>query len=240
MANKQVPDKRSDSDRLAIALACLATITAIILFIVEKTRTTIIILLLSMALLAIQPIWHFLPSKRLRTRIFVFVAFVAGTLFFGYLVWPKTAGKHALAVAAIGINGTITVGGRPTLVVNEVNTTGDTIKARQANGVFIIATPKDYQTRTEKEDLMWQQLENSYRDSGLDQDIPAREEGLTNLQITPPPLNDREARSLQDRTSTIYYLGVTRNRETQEDLVKVCVFIDPSLQRFDCAKNNLP
>jgi hypothetical protein len=66
---------KSDSDRLAIALTCLAGIMAIVLFLVEKTPATVIGLLLGMAALSVYPVWHFV-----RGRVARFVVLVCGVL----------------------------------------------------------------------------------------------------------------------------------------------------------------
>ncbi len=82
----------SISDKLAIALACLAGIMAIILFLVEKTPTTIVSLLILMLALSIYPILHFV--KRVGVRIAVFSLFAIGTLRLGWYVWPH---EHSIS-----------------------------------------------------------------------------------------------------------------------------------------------
>lgn len=80
--------KYNASDRLAIALACLAGVMAIILFLVEKTPLTAILLLSLMLVLAIHPILHF--AKRIGVRIVSFSLFVMGTLLLGWYVMPRS------------------------------------------------------------------------------------------------------------------------------------------------------
>jgi hypothetical protein len=74
------------SDKLGIALACMAGVMAIILFLVEKTPLTIVCLLLLMASLLVFPILHF--AKRIPWRIGIFIVCGFCTLSFGWLVWP--------------------------------------------------------------------------------------------------------------------------------------------------------
>jgi hypothetical protein len=77
----------SESDKLAIVLACLAGIMAIVLFLVEKTPAVIVFSLLAIVLLAIYPILHFVGAFYL--RIVAAVLIVGGTVVFGIYVWPK-------------------------------------------------------------------------------------------------------------------------------------------------------
>lgn len=83
------------SDKLAIALACLAGVLAIILFLIEKTPATVLFLLLSMFALCVYPILHF--AKRVVWRGLAFVGFGIGTLLFGWYVWPL---NHPIASSA--------------------------------------------------------------------------------------------------------------------------------------------
>src|SRR5690242_15520326 len=82
------------SDKLAIALACLAGVMAIVLFLAEKTRLTVIFLLLFMLALAVYPILHF--AKRIGVRMAAFGLFVTGTLLFGWYVWPR---NHSISAS---------------------------------------------------------------------------------------------------------------------------------------------
>jgi hypothetical protein len=74
------------SDRLAIVLACLTGIMAIILFLIEKTPLTVIVLLLLMVGLSIYPILHF--AKNSLIRGFLILGVVIATALFGWGVWP--------------------------------------------------------------------------------------------------------------------------------------------------------
>jgi hypothetical protein len=85
------------SDRLAIALTCLAGIMAIILFFVEKTRWSIFMLLTLMVLLAIYPVLHFIKRRGLQATTLILV--LVGTLLFGYNLWPKTVTAIAASPA---------------------------------------------------------------------------------------------------------------------------------------------
>jgi hypothetical protein len=88
MAEEQM-GRYNTSDKLAIALACLAGVMAIILFLVEKTPGTVLGLLAAMFLLLIYPILHFAKSGVVRIGLLLFA--VVGTIYFGWLVWPS---KH--------------------------------------------------------------------------------------------------------------------------------------------------
>jgi len=86
-SNTSKVNKYTLSDPQAIALACLAGILEIILFFVEKTRWSIVLLLSATVVLAIFPILHFLRKKWM--RIVVFGLFVIATIIFGYNRWPR-------------------------------------------------------------------------------------------------------------------------------------------------------
>ena len=86
-ADKPV-DGYNNSDKLAIALACLAGVMAIVLFLVEKTPFTVVGLLLLMVTLSVYPILHFVRRTNFRTAILACVTI--GTLVFGWYVWPKS------------------------------------------------------------------------------------------------------------------------------------------------------
>ena len=80
-------DKYTPGDRLAIALACLAGIMAIILFLVNKTPLVVIWLLAAMMAFAVYPAIHFFKSPK--SRIFALVTFAAFVVLFGVAEWPK-------------------------------------------------------------------------------------------------------------------------------------------------------
>lgn len=81
-------DGYSTSDRLAIALACLAGVMAIILFLVEKTPFTVVGLLVLMVALFAYPVLHFVP--RINFRVALLACMLIGTIAFGWYVWPKS------------------------------------------------------------------------------------------------------------------------------------------------------
>jgi hypothetical protein len=89
-----VVGKYSDSDKLAIVLACLAGVMAIVLFLVEKTPLTVISLLGLMVVLSVYPILHFAQSKIVRACLIVSV--VALTFLFGWGVWPNSHADAAV------------------------------------------------------------------------------------------------------------------------------------------------
>jgi hypothetical protein len=75
------------SDRLAIALACLAGVMALILFWIDKTPLAAGISIAAMAALLVYPVLHFLSSKRMRVSAFVVLAVLLAI--FGWMIWPK-------------------------------------------------------------------------------------------------------------------------------------------------------
>jgi hypothetical protein len=87
MSEEISTERYSGSDKLAIALACLAGAMAIVLFLIEKTPATISVLLGLMVLLLIYPLLHFFNGKIGRFVMFVVVLLVAVAL--GWGVWPK-------------------------------------------------------------------------------------------------------------------------------------------------------
>ena len=78
----------SNSDRLAIALACLAGAMAIALFLTDKTPTSVLVLLGFMLALLVFPVIRFCRGTRARVALLVVV--LIGTLLFGWGVWPKS------------------------------------------------------------------------------------------------------------------------------------------------------
>jgi hypothetical protein len=89
MADEEIKptSQYTNSDKLGIALACLAGIMAIILFLVEKTPYTVVGLLALMIALSIYPIWHFASTRK--TRIIFGVLAVIFAVVFGRIEWPK-------------------------------------------------------------------------------------------------------------------------------------------------------
>lgn len=79
--------KMPNGDALAIVLFCLASIMAIILSFEEKTPWTIALLLSMMFSFAIYPTLHFFRTSWV--RFLVLIIFGAGTVGFGYKLWPK-------------------------------------------------------------------------------------------------------------------------------------------------------
>jgi hypothetical protein len=76
------------SDKLAVALFCLATAMALILFLAEKTPIAVGIMLLCIAGFLVYPVIHFAHSRRLRIpSLMLMLVLVAG---FGWSQWPKS------------------------------------------------------------------------------------------------------------------------------------------------------
>lgn len=74
------------SEKLGIALACVAGALAIFLFLVDKTPAVILAMLVQMALLCVYPIVHFLRPIRLRAVSLALV--LLSTAILGWKVWP--------------------------------------------------------------------------------------------------------------------------------------------------------
>ena len=77
----------SNSDRLGIALFLVGIAFAIVLFLAEKTPTTVLVLLASVVGALVYPVLHFCRTPRRRIVIFVILAIVVFA--FGRGVWPK-------------------------------------------------------------------------------------------------------------------------------------------------------
>jgi hypothetical protein len=93
----------SSSDKLGIALACLSSAMAIILFLVEKTPFAVVSLLIVMAALSVYPILHF--AKRRGVRVVFLVCIALGTVLFGFAVWPKNKNTVRAADTASATQG---------------------------------------------------------------------------------------------------------------------------------------
>jgi len=94
--------KYSLSDKLAIALACLAGIMTLIVFLIEKTPLTVALSLGSMIALGIYPILHFIRKSLF--RVIWMVCMMAGTLAFGWYVWPKEKKLTTTAESSVTTN----------------------------------------------------------------------------------------------------------------------------------------
>jgi hypothetical protein len=84
---KSAMEDLAPSDKLAIALACLAGVMAIILFLIEKTPGWVVFLLLSMVALVVYPVLHF--AKGIRARLSLLSLVAVATLAFGWSIWPR-------------------------------------------------------------------------------------------------------------------------------------------------------
>jgi hypothetical protein len=136
----------------------------------------------------------------------------------------------------------IGVGRRPSLVVNQLNRTGKVLRIREASMVVTVSTPNNVESRNYLENTMWNVLEESYKTNGFNQDIPGRGQGLTNLRIqsSDPPLSEEAMRRIADGSVTLYFIGVTRDRETDADLVSVCAYRGTDGEVRFCGKHNNP
>jgi hypothetical protein len=86
----------SQSDKLAITLACLGVAAGIVLFLVEKTPIVVGVLLFCMCALLVYPLIHFLNSRWSRV-VGMFVMVISVSLF-GWTVFPREK-KVALVVS---------------------------------------------------------------------------------------------------------------------------------------------
>jgi hypothetical protein len=82
----------NNSDRLGIALCLVGVVGATVLFLIEKTSTTVPLLLALMVAALVYPVLHFCRTPR--SRIVIFVILAIGVFAFGRFVWPN---KSALA-----------------------------------------------------------------------------------------------------------------------------------------------
>jgi hypothetical protein len=83
--------RTSDSDRLGIALFCLAIVAALVLFLIDKSSLSISLTLAAILGFLIYPILHFF-KKRLPRVAILLVALIGGA-FFGYKIWPRIPAK---------------------------------------------------------------------------------------------------------------------------------------------------
>jgi hypothetical protein len=79
--------KYSYSDKLAIWLACAASILAILLFLIEKTPVSVVVLLVLILALTVYPILCFAKSPT--ARAICLIGTLLGTIALGRVVWPK-------------------------------------------------------------------------------------------------------------------------------------------------------
>jgi len=75
------------SDRLAIALACLAAVMALALLWMDKTPIWAGVTVACMCVLIVYPVIHFVPSCRLRIPTLLVVWLLIGL--FGWKIWPR-------------------------------------------------------------------------------------------------------------------------------------------------------
>lgn len=87
MDEQQPGNKWNWSDKLAIALTCLTSVTALVLFWLEKTPLTAGLSLWAMAVLMVYPVLHFV--RQVTARIIVFCAIAALLAVFGWRIWPS-------------------------------------------------------------------------------------------------------------------------------------------------------
>jgi hypothetical protein len=89
----------STSDQLAVALFCLASVVAIVVFWIEKTPLWAGVSIVVLALLLIYPILHFASS--LTARILICALAICGLGLFGRVIWPRTAVVSATAMPTV-------------------------------------------------------------------------------------------------------------------------------------------
>jgi hypothetical protein len=121
----------SPSDRLAIALACLAGVMAIVLFLVEKTPFWVVTLLVLMLALSVYPILHFVRLRPL--RVICLIAAFAVSVGIGWTVWPKV--KTSATTAEVPPKNTVkeTIGATDEVdvVVHHPTETGVAVKVER-------------------------------------------------------------------------------------------------------------
>jgi hypothetical protein len=87
MAQRKRKKKWTWSDRLAIALACLAGILALILLWMEKTPIWAGVTIALMGALVVYPVIHFAPSWKARVPALIVAWGLIGV--FGWRIWPQ-------------------------------------------------------------------------------------------------------------------------------------------------------
>jgi hypothetical protein len=102
MASEEIPqtEKYSQSDKLAVALACLAGFMAVVLFLIEKTPLMVAGSLMLMVALCIYPILHFARSIGVRIALMVLALLITGAI--GRFAWPK--GKIIIVSSPVVLN----------------------------------------------------------------------------------------------------------------------------------------
>lgn len=90
----------SFSDKLAVALACLASAMALILFWMDKTPLAAGLSIACIAGLSVYPILHFFPSGTARIPMFIIATLLV--VIFGWKIWPRKqlAAKATTAASA--------------------------------------------------------------------------------------------------------------------------------------------
>jgi hypothetical protein len=138
----------STSDKLAIALTCLAGIMAIILFLIEKSPASVVLLLLLMLGLSVYPILHFITGSSMRVAAFVIFGIVV--VLFGWREWPRQA-------TAVGVP-------KPTQipVYAPFQTASQDNKTQLGDPERIHNTTTAYEARHENALVVWMELRKKF------------------------------------------------------------------------------
>lgn len=118
-----------DSDKLALVLFCLAAVLAIVLFLVEKTPTTIGVMLVFILGFLVYPIIHLVTSRS--GRAVASISTIAIVILFGWLVWPR---KTTDAKPQVGQNSPAPPSAAPASTASSVKPEAPAEKKNQENG----------------------------------------------------------------------------------------------------------
>lgn len=101
------------SDRLAVALACLAAVLALALLWMERTPIWAGVTIAGMLALIVYPVVHFAPSRKAGIPVLLVAWAVIG--FFGWNIWPhRSAAANPLKPAATAAAPSTTIDQRAT------------------------------------------------------------------------------------------------------------------------------
>jgi len=157
--------KYNPSDKLAIALACIAGVLAIILFLTEKSPVVVVLMLVLMVLLCVYPILHFVGSSRLGGLLFL-RTFIAA-VFLGWGVWPKKLTVNQETAKSTVESGQTTSVDRNHGVTDFVSAvpkrhgTIEKADAKVRKGAFKAISPGQEQRNTEGTNVQQQSFGNS-------------------------------------------------------------------------------
>jgi hypothetical protein len=121
-----------------------------------------------------------------------------------------------------------------------LNTTGRILNVRLLRGWNFALPPTSYAARVKYEDETWKAFAERVASRGVDEQIPARSEGRSNIHIETEPLDAARLDDITNRKLVLYFYNIFQDRKTKEHLVEICVYLNPDLSVQDCANHNKP